>query len=134
MTENDEMTLGELEKRLHFKYKHLASLQRRRERLAKHLSEVETEIAEMGGEQALRKMGARVFIRHRPKNQSSLRVFVEDALKKSRKGLSLDDLSKRVLTAGYKTNSEKFKNTLYQCVYHAENIKKDAKTGLWKLL
>lgn len=133
MNDKDELSLIELERRLQAKYKHLAALQRRRARLQRHLSVIENEIAEMGGEAAMRKLGGRVFIRHRPKNQKSLRAFVEETLAKNKKGLSLKDISERVLTAGYQTNSQKFKNTLYQCVYHAENIQKDGKTGLWKL-
>ncbi|MFO1020143.1 MAG: hypothetical protein U0903_05530 [Planctomycetales bacterium] len=131
---NEDMTLLELEKLLHGKRSQLHTLLRRRHKLEQQLTKVEEAISGLqGGKGVLSKLGLKFALRTRPHNDKPLKAYVEDVLKANRKGLTLQGLSDKVLAAGYKTQSTKFSNTLYQCVYHAKNIRRDEKSGLWKM-
>jgi hypothetical protein len=73
----------------------------------------------------------------RPKNTASAKALAMQILGEERNGLSLDDLTDRVLAAGYKSKSTNFKQTLYQALYnaraHGEGVTRDEDTGNWKL-
>jgi hypothetical protein len=139
-----DMSVAELEHLLNSKKAQLESLRQRREKLAQELASVEQQINSTVGvgrqasaapaapAAAARKTGKRRVLR--AKNDRSLKSVVVELLTNERKGLGLDELSRKVLETGYKTSSTKFKNTLYQCLYHADNIALDKKNGLYHLV
>jgi hypothetical protein len=73
----------------------------------------------------------------RPRNTASAKAIAMDILGSEKGGLTLDELSERVLATGYKSKSANFKQTLYQALYnartHGEGITRDESTGNWKL-
>lgn len=69
----------------------------------------------------------------RPKNEKSLRVYVQEELAKTKKGLTIDELITNVQASGYKSNSDKFKNVMYQCLFHGDRFQRDANSGKWVL-
>jgi hypothetical protein len=135
-----ELSVAELEKLLSGKKSQLEILLRRRAHLAAELSDIEQKISSVEGRRSngsvpARRAGAGKRRRMlRPKNDRSLKEVVVELLTENRKGLGLDELSKKVLETGYKTSSTNFKNTLYQCLYNAENIALDKKNGLYHLV
>lgn len=134
-SEREELSLLDLERLLLGKQTGIQALVRKRQRLENQLTEIENKLTELQPSKSLlSKLGLKFTFRTRPKNEKSLKVHVEEALKANRKGLTLQGLRDAVLASGYKTNSVMFLNTLYQCVYHAENIGRDEKTGNWKLI
>jgi hypothetical protein len=133
----NELSVAELERLLSGKRSQLDNLLRRREQLSQELSTVEEKINSVEGRKSegtavVRRTAKRRSLR--PKNDRSLKEVVVELLTENRKGLSLDELSRKVLETGYKTSSTKFKNTLYQCLYNAENIALDKKNGLYHLV
>lgn len=137
----ETLSVAELERMLENRRAELTELTEKRERLAAELAECDRQIAEMNGGAVRgrgRGRGRRVVVRKRRpgrvRNQPPLKQFVADVLEKHKKGLSLDDLSERVLGAGYKTNSGKFKNTLYQTLYNSrDRFDYDSGTKLYRL-
>lgn len=127
-----DMTVFQLERMLEKKRSRLEGLVKRRDRLQKQLATVEGRIQTVGG---LRTEGTRARrVRRRPKNDKPLVEVVVDVLSKHPKGLTLKELSAKVLDTGYKTYSDKFENTLYQCLYN--NMKRlvhDAETHTYRL-
>lgn len=126
--EQQELSLADLEALMNSRKGQLSSLERKRERLAEQLEQVEAEIQSIVGSNGGRS-GAR-----RPRNEKSLHGFVVDTLKRYKKGLALADLSDEILKSGYKTNSKNFKNVLYQCLYNATDIQHDESTGKYVLV
>lgn len=70
----------------------------------------------------------------RPKNERSLRDVISELLSKSKKGLTLEELTPKVVEAGYKSNSSNFSNMIYQNIYNSEGIVKDPETGCYTLV
>jgi len=136
-----ELSVAELERLLNGKKSQLDQLLKRREQLARELSDVEQKIHAVEGRNSVpagrpattRKAHARPKT-VRPKNARPLKDIVVELLGIHKKGLGLDELSRKVLETGYKTSSTNFKNTLYQCLYNADNIQLDKKNGLYKLV
>jgi hypothetical protein len=127
-----DLTMVQLERLLERKRSKLDGLLKRRERLQKQLATVEGRIGTIGG--IVRDGSGRRKVRRRPKNDQPLIVVVTDVLTKHPKGLTLKELAAAVLATGYKTFSDKFENTLYQCLYH--NMKRlvhDANTHTYRL-
>ncbi len=128
-----EMSVAALEKALLTKRSKLEDLSSQRDRLRKQLETVEGKIQTLGGTPAapgkLRggRRGKRV------KNDMPLSGYVEDILGRTKKGFTVDEVVQKVLEAGYKTKSKSFRNVVYQCLYHAENIVQDEKTGRYQL-
>ena len=114
-TAAEELSVAQLEKMLGAKRSVLEGLQRRRARLAKQLQEIEARIAAVGGSGVVRSGNAG---RKRPRNTQTLLQVVLDVLKESKKPISLGEISRRVLSSGYKTGAAKFENTVYQCLYN----------------
>jgi hypothetical protein len=110
------MTVVQLERLLERKQSKLDGLVKRRDRLQKQLASVDGKIGTIGGVQR-NGTGPRK-VRRRPKNDQPLIAVVIDVLAKHPKGLTLKELAAKVLATGYKTFSDKFENTLYQCLYH----------------
>jgi hypothetical protein len=125
-----DLTVAQLEKLLDNKRALLDSLEKKRERLQKQLSAVEDRISAIGGarDSRFRK------IRKRPKNDKTLLTVVLEVLAEHKKGLTLGDLSSKVLETGYKTGSSHFPNTVYQCLYNnTDKIGYDAATRSYRL-
>ena len=70
----------------------------------------------------------------RPKNERSLRDVISELLGKSKKGLTLEELTPKIVEAGYKSNSSNFSNMIYQNIYNSEGIVKDPETGCYSLV
>lgn len=114
-----EMTVAQLERALERKRKTIQTLTKRRDRLAMALARVDTKLAAIGGTKATD--GAKRKTRKRPKNEKPLHEVVIAVLGKNKDGLTLADLSQKVLDTGYKTNAAKFENTVYQTLYNNQD-------------
>lgn len=128
-----ELTVAQLERLLERKRSRMNGLLKRRDQLQKALAVVENRLSTIGGVKrdglAKPRRG-----RKRPKNEKSLHEVVMQVLGSNKKGLTLADLSKKVLDTGYKTNSVKFENTVYQCLYNNQNkIMHDPETRVYRL-
>ena len=128
-----DLTVAQLERLLESKRSRMNSLLKRREKLQKALAIIEGRISVIGG--VKRDSSSKVRkVRKRPKNEKSLYEVVIAVLGQNKKGLTLPDLSKKVLDTGYKTNSAKFDNTVYQCLYNNQNkIMHDPETRAYRL-
>jgi len=58
---------------------------------------------------------------------------VENILGRTKRGFTIDELEKKILASGYKTNSNNFKNVVYQCLYHSEDVSLNGETGRYVL-
>lgn len=129
----NDMTVVQLERILERKRSKLDGLLKRREKLQKQLSSVEGRIGAIGGIRT-EGGGRGRKIRKRPKNDRPLIAVVIDVLSQHKKGLTLKDLAAKVLETGYKTYSDKFENTVYQCLYNNNNkLAHDAKTHTYRV-
>ena len=128
-----ELTVAQLERMLERKKSRMNGLLKRRDRLQKALASVEAKLSSVGGVKR-DAAGKPRKVRKRPKNERPLYEVVLAVLGSNKKGLTLTDLSKKVLDTGYKTNSAKFENTVYQCLYNNQNkIMHDPETRLYRL-
>lgn len=147
-----EMTVAQLEKAL------LSKLLAARESLRKELGSLDDKIRDLSGssdskaektteaadgDEAPRRRGRPKGAKNRRgkgrrgprvKNEKSLRVYVQDELQKAKKGLTIDELITNVQAAGYQSKSDKFKNVMYQCLFHGDRFQRDASTGKWVLI
>jgi len=125
----NEMSVADLEKALLSKRSKLEDLSSQRERLRKQLETVEGKIQTLGGTPGTpaKRGGGRQG--KRVKNAKPLSGYIEEILGRTKKGFTVDEVEQKVLEAGYKTKSKNFRNVVYQCLYHAENIAQDEKTG-----
>lgn len=106
----------------------IEQLIRRREQLATEISKLDEQMNEF---LTTGKIGRRTG--RRVKNGASLRTVVIDVLAKNKKGLSVRDIAQKVKDTGYKSNSRKFENVVYQCLYHTQEIVHDESTGLYRM-
>lgn len=128
----NDMTVVQIERMLERKRAKLDDLLKRREKLQKQLASVEGRIGAIGGR--TQSVGGRRKVRKRPKNDRPLIAVVIDVLSQHKKGLTLKDLAAKVLETGYKTYSDKFENTVYQCLYNNDSkLAHDAKTHTYRL-
>lgn len=125
----DDLTVAQLQKLLSKKQEKLDALVKQRSDLAKRLSDVDRQITEVGGSpteekapKATAKAKARKAGGKRPKNTKKLFDVIMDVLTENTRGLSLVDLSAKVVETGYKTNSANFPNTVYQCLYNNAKV------------
>lgn len=128
-----DLSLAELERILSDRKIQVAELEKRREKLLKELSKVESELQAILGKRgkSLRRVGVRG---PRVKNERSLREHIVEVLSKSKKGYVLTDIAAKVLEAGYKSNSKNFNNMIYQCLYNTDGIKHDLETDCYLLV
>jgi hypothetical protein len=127
-----KFTVAQLERLLLRKTATLEKLLRQRALLEKKLAQVERRIVEIGGVARERDTGR--VPRRRPKNPKTLLATVIDTLGAHKKGLTLRELSSKLLASGYKTSSTNFQNTLYQCLYHnSGKIAHDAKAHTYRV-
>lgn len=125
-------TLAELERILDATKRRLAKLHRKRNQIERRLDSVVEKISRIeGADRRVQSFANRD--RRRAQNERSLREVVTDLLRENKRGLGLDELSKRVLATGYKTTSTNFKNTLYQTLYHNDRFQLDKESGLYRL-
>lgn len=128
----NDMTVVQLERILERKRARLDGLLKRRERLQKARDAVEARIRSIGGFR--RESGRGRVVRKRPRNDQPLVAVVLGILSQHKKGLTLKDLSAKVLETGYKTFSAKFENTVYQCLYNnSKKLDHDAKTHTYRV-
>ena len=120
-----ELTVADLEKALQAKRSKLDDLLAKRAKMRFELDGLEEQIVGLVGKRAKRKK--------RVKGQPSLKVWVTTELEKAKKGLTLDELIEKVQAAGYKSSSDKFKNVMYQCLFHGEQFQKND-AGRWVLV
>lgn len=125
------ISVAELEKILLSRKQELDDLLRRRAQLQAQLAEVDQEIAQMQGQRAGGAYSASA--RGKLVNEKSLREYVLEILGRSKRGMSLADLSANVLAAGYRTESSNFRNVLYQCLYNTKDVYHDDSTGTYRL-
>lgn len=128
---NEDLTVAELERMLNSRRMQLEDLLKKRSRAQQQLDQVNAEIAALTGDR--RGIGMRGKRGPKMKNQRSLREHVEEILAKHKKGLTLADLSAKVIESGYKSGSHNFRNVLYQCVYNTKDVYHDESTGTYKL-
>ena len=65
-----------------------------------------------------------------------MKAWVQEELQKAKKGLTIDELIESVQAAGYKSKADKFKNVMYQCLFHGQKAslyRRDADTKRWVL-
>lgn len=148
-----EISVADLERILDARKSLVQELGKRRDALHKELAEIQEQLQGIvGTEVKLKKSGAKrgrppgtgkrgpgrprgsKNRGARPKNERSLRDVISELLSKSKKGLTLEELTPKVVEAGYKTNSSKFSNMIYQNIYNSEGIVKDPETGCYSLV
>lgn len=126
------ISVAELERILLSRKQQLEELQQRKATLLAELGRIDEEIAKMQG--ARQTLNVSVATRgNKPVNVKSLREYVLEILGRSRRGMSLSDLSEKVLAAGYRTESNNFRNVLYQCLYNTKDVYHDDSTGTYRL-
>lgn len=141
-----DLTVAQLEKLLLTKKSKLEDLVVKRDKLRQELSSLDEQIQGLGGgeapagEEAPRRRGRPKGSKNkgrrgpRVRGQKSLKTWVTDELQKAKKGLTLDELIAAVQGAGYKSKADKFKNVMYQCLFHGENFQRDAESKRWVLV
>ena len=131
--ENRQLSVIQLQRLLERRSSELTRLERTRVKLRKQLANVEGKITAVGGAESARKAGPKRRKGHkRHKNEKSLKVLVTEILGQSKKGLTLKQLTDKVLSTGYKTSSSNFPNTVYQAVYNSEGVSFDEASGLYR--
>ncbi|MCA9073755.1 MAG: hypothetical protein KDA93_01890 [Planctomycetaceae bacterium] len=126
-----QMSVAELEKALSAKREKVDALLTERDQILRELDKVEGKIRDLGGNLSGRRAQGRRG--PRAKNEKPLWGYVEDILGRSKRGVTIEELEKKVLASGYKTNSNNFRNVIYQCLYHAEQVSHDSSTGRYVL-
>ena len=140
-----DLTVAQLEKLLLAKKSKLEDLVVKRDKLRSELSSLEDQIRGLGGSEAPdaeapprrgRPKGSKNKGRRGPrvKGQTSLKSWVVAELQKAKKGLTIDELIAAVQASGYKSKADKFKNVMYQCLFHGENFQRDAESKRWVLV
>jgi hypothetical protein len=128
-----DLSVAALEKMLTRKRSQLDRLTRRRSTLQRQLATVDRQIVQLGGSNGS-PVSVRRKVRRRPTNAKPLYEVVVDVLKKSKGGLSMDELANKVQATGYKTHSSDFKNVVYQCLYNnGKTFVRDENAGVYKL-
>jgi len=139
-----DLTVSQLEKVLLAKKSKLEDLVVKRDKLRVELNSLDDQIRGLAGSDAAGEDGPRR--RGRPKGsknkgrrgprvkgQKSLKTWVTDELAKAKKGLTIDELITHVQAAGYRSKADKFKNVMYQCLFHNENFQRDSDSKRWIL-
>ena len=142
-----DLTVSQLEKVLLAKKSKLEDLVVKRDKLRSELNSLDQQILglageEEPGEEAPRRRGRPKGSKNkgrrgpRVRGQKSLKVWVQEELQKNKKGLTLDELIAAVEAAGYKSKADKFKNVMYQCLFHGQKASlyhRDPESKRWVL-
>jgi hypothetical protein len=145
-----DLSLTELQQMVESKASEVSELKAKRSELKKELDDLDQLIQQTEGGNGRRRAGrprrtagtgapkkkvARKAKRTRAKNKKSAKTYAVEILSATPQGLPLDELAKKILESGYKSNSASFKNTLYQSLYNARKAGKtfnyNDKTGHW---
>ena len=143
-----DLTVAQLEKLLLAKKSKLEDLVVKRDKLRQELSSLDEQIQSLGGgespapagEEGPRRRGRPKGSKNkgrrgpRVRGQKSLKMWVSEELQKAKKGLTIDELIAAVQASGYKSKADKFKNVMYQCLFHGENFQRDAESKRWVLV
>ncbi len=143
-----DLTVAQLEKLLLAKKSKLEDLVVKRDKLRQELNSLDEQIQSLGGgespapadEEGPRRRGRPKGSKNkgrrgpRVKGQKSLKTLVAEELQKAKKGLTIDELIAAVQASGYKSKADKFKNVMYQCLFHGENFQRDAESKRWVLV
>jgi hypothetical protein len=105
------LSISKLENMLAGQRRKKTDLMRERKQILKQLAKVDARIAVLSGASA---GGAGLTPTGRVRNAKSLLVMLEEALAGQAKGLSVGDITQKVLDAGYKTGSPNFRNIVNQ--------------------
>lgn len=125
-----DLTLAQIEKLLARKRTQLESLNKQRDKLRRTIKAVDSRIELLGGDVTA---ASRPRMK-RPKNARPLYDVVVDVLQEHKHGLTIAELAQAVLATGYKSNSVKFANPVYQCLYNAsDTIVRDPGTQRYRL-
>ena len=127
-----DLSVAELESLLAQQKSRVTNLGKKRAELQAELNTVEKQLQSLQGStpRTGKKTGRRG---KRPKNTQSLASVVTGILENSPKGLSLEDLTTRVIKSGYQSKAKSFSNVVYQCVYNSKAIHRDKKSGTYRL-
>jgi|GEM_PF-769906 len=141
-----DLTVSQLEKVLFAKKSKLEDLVVKRDKLRLELTSLDEQIRGLAGSDAPDEEGA-PRRRGRPKGsknkgrrgprtkgQKSLKTWVQEELAKNKKGLTIDEIITNVQAGGYRSKADKFKNVMYQCLFHSENFQRDAESKRWVLV
>ncbi len=120
-------SIADLERQIEERRSQVLELCQRRDKVQAELDRIDAELQNIVS-------GASVRRTRLAKNSTSLKTLVAQILGKTRKGLSLDELVSKVQESGYESNSANFKGVVYQSLYNRDDIVRDTKTGLYKLM
>ena len=115
------MSTNELERELSRRQSAARRLERKRERLAEQLEEVERELSELGGLGGISIGG----VRKRPRNEMNLADSLAKVLKS--KTMSVTDVTEAVQKAGYRTSAANFRTIVNQTLIKDSRFKKVAR-------
>ncbi|MFI4898356.1 MAG: hypothetical protein ACIARR_11080, partial [Phycisphaerales bacterium JB059] len=115
------MSTNELERELSRRQTAARRLERKRERLAEQLEEVERELSELGGLGGISIGG----VRKRPRNEMNLADSLAKVLKS--KTMSVTDVTEAVQKAGYRTSAANFRTIVNQTLIKDSRFKKVAR-------
>ncbi len=144
-----DLTVSQLEKVLLAKKSKLEDLVVKRDKLRLELGALDQQIRglaggdvagqDVAGDEAPRRRGRPKGSLNkgrrgpRAKNKQSLKGFVREELLKAKKGLTIEELITAVEANGYKSKAGKFRNVMYQCLFHSEEFQRDAESKRWIL-
>ncbi|MDB5342013.1 MAG: hypothetical protein JWP89_390 [Schlesneria sp.] len=120
------LSIPDMERLLVEKTKRLESLIEQRDKLQKQIKALDRQIQD-----AAHLDGAPRPRRRRSK--TPLRKFVLEALEQNKEGLSIAELTRQVLAAGYQSRSRRPENVVHQCLYNTPAIERNAKTKRYSL-
>ena len=115
------LSLDALQTELARRQRQIGTLERKRDRLASQLEEVEQELAELGALGGVTVDG----VRKRPKNDASLADSLAKVLKS--KTMSVTEVADAVRQAGYRTSAENFRTIVNQTLIKDKRFKKVAR-------
>jgi hypothetical protein len=129
----------QLEEAFEAKKKEISDLTAKKEPIEKEIQEIDRQIQEILGDgrtlDSVLGLGKRGSRRKRVRNDKPLREYVLEALKRSKGGLPLGQLSVSVRESGYKTHSGNFSNVVYQFLYNnSDKVKYDSGSGKYSLI
>jgi hypothetical protein len=112
------LATAELERELGRRQGQVRTLERRRDRIAEQLSEVEAELAKLGALGGVTVNG----VRKRPRNDANLADSLVKALKN--KTMSVTEAADAVRKAGYRTSADNFRTIVNQTLIKDKRIKR----------
>lgn len=118
----DEIPITEIQAELRRRQKDVTGLQKKRDRLAAQLAELDMQLAELGYAQEGMQGIMGVPGRRRPRNEMPLTDALVDLLKD--KTLSVTEAAIEVQRAGYKTTSPNFRTIVNQTLLRDKRIKR----------